>query len=101
VVVAKRVGAGLVAAVSVALAAIVVVGMASGLDRDFDKGRVELAQYLPVMVGGAFTLALLGACCFLSVRTAREGQWPPIVPLALAVLAFLFWALARVAEYSS
>ena len=78
-----------------------VVGVASGLDREFDRGTVQLGMYLMVVLGGALTFALFAACCFLSFRTAREGRWPPVVPLLLAILVFLFWALARVAEYSS
>jgi hypothetical protein len=100
-VVVKRVGAGLIVAVSVALAAIVVVGLASGLDREFDRGTVQLGTYLMVTIGGAFALALFAACAFLAVRAAREGRWPPVLLLIGSVIVFLFWAGARVAEYSS
>jgi len=84
-----------------ALAAIVVLGMVTGIRREFEKGVAPLGAVIAVQGLGALTLALLSVglrqCSSAwQGRPARCTRW-----LLVGTLSWVVWAFFRVVEYSS
>jgi hypothetical protein len=87
--------------VAAALGGLVILGMATGTDRHFDKGVADLGGVILVQVFGIF--ALLSLAC---VARACIGLWKgrrtrTVMWTAIAIVIWLFWALLRIGEYSS
>jgi hypothetical protein len=94
------VAAGLMALTAVVIGAIVVAGMSTGLELDFDRGTAR-AWVRDVQIAlGALALAALAAV----VASARDfwlGRSDRVVPIFVAaVLVAVVWAFLRVVQYS-
>jgi hypothetical protein len=94
---ARRAGAAFGVLVAGLLGALVVLGIVTGIDRDFEKGRVELAPYLGNFVVGFAVLVLLGAAGLTMSRRRPGGG----LLLTAGVLLWLVWAYLRIGEYAS
>ena len=96
-----RFGSVVGALVALALAALVVSGMVTGIDRDFDRGTAQEGVRDAQLGLGVLALVLLAA----SIRGAwleRSGRPGRQIPLLLAGLAAtVVWAFFRVSEYSA
>ena len=95
-----RVGSVALMLVVVLLAALVVLGMATGTHRQFDKGVAPLSVVILIQVVGVVSLLCLGgvarACLGVGQGRHRILKWT-----LLAIPIWLFWAFLRILEYSS
>jgi uncharacterized YccA/Bax inhibitor family protein len=97
----RRLGSVVGALVALVLAALVVLGMVTGIDRDFDRGTATEGTRDAQLGLGLLALALFVG----SIRgawLARSGRpSSQITLLLLGLAATLVWAFFRVSEYSS
>jgi hypothetical protein len=98
---ARRGLAVVVAAFEAFLAAIVVLGMATGTDRQFDKGVAPLLAVVLVQSLGVVCLIVLGGGFRACAVTWRLRQASLLRWFGMAVVLWVVWAFFRVAEYSS
>jgi hypothetical protein len=83
------------------LAALTVLGMATGTDQQFDKGFTPLGFVILVQSLGAFVLLVLAAGLRACVMTWRARYAPLVMWFFVGTLAWLVWAFFRLSEYSS
>ena len=87
--------------VALGLGVLVAVGMITGVDLDFDRGRAKASIRDAQLVLGALALVLLAGVVgtargFYADRSAAQ------VPLfVVALVVAVIWAFFRVVEYSS
>ena len=97
-----RTGAVVLAFVVALLAAIVVFGMITGLDRTFDRGT---APQSAMLIQEALGVVSLGALAALALRLRRfsrgDGIGGTALLFALACLVCVLWVLSGIAEYAS
>lgn len=95
--------AAAIATVAVALAFVVVVGMATGLSRDAGgRGTVVLWSVVGQELLGALSLAALGGVLLLVRRMVRgSGFAAPVLALLGAILLCTAWGFWRAFQYSS
>jgi NADH:ubiquinone oxidoreductase subunit 5 (subunit L)/multisubunit Na+/H+ antiporter MnhA subunit len=98
---ARRALVATVAALETLLAAIVVLGMATGMDRQFDKGVAPLGAVIVVQSLGVVCLLVFGGGLRACALTWRLGQAPLSRWFGAALTLWVLWAFFRVAEYSS
>lgn len=96
-----RVGAAVLIVLAVILAGLVVLGMATGTHRQFEKGEADLWVVIAVQVLGVISLLTL-----VGVVRACIGVWQGhrhriLRWTALAIPIWLVWALLRIGEYAS
>jgi hypothetical protein len=98
---AARAGSAVLILLAVLLAGLVVLGMATGTNRQFDKGEAPLPGVILVQVLGAISLLTLGGLARACV-SVWQGHRPRILRWTiLAIPIWLFWALLRIGEYAS
>lgn len=87
------------AVIEVVLGALVAVGMATGLHRDFAKGQAPLFVVLLVQVLGLLALTVIGRGLYTCARRRRVA--PVAGWLAYSAAIWMLWAFVRVGEYAS
>lgn len=93
-----------IAGIELLLAALVVLGMASGTHQHFEKGDTPLFAVILVQVVGVAALVLLAAGLRACAFTWRGGRREPGLTLGwflVAGVVWLVWAFIRVGEYAS
>jgi hypothetical protein len=98
---ARRALAVVVAASEAFLAALVVLGMATRTDRQFDKGVAPLVAVILVQSLGVVCLIILGGGVRACALTWRLRRTPLFGWFGAAVILWVLWAFFRVVEYSS
>jgi len=81
--------------------AVVVLGMAAGLDPEFDKGRSPIKLVVLQEALGAMTLLTLAATARRLPAFAREERGFPAGLLGAAILLALTWLVAYALERAS
>ena len=98
----RRALVAIAALVDLMLAALVVLGMATGTHQQFDKGVAPLAAVVSVQVLGAACLGLLAIGLRLCVAAWRDERTHHVRWWSLAIaVCWLVWAFVRVGEYAS
>jgi hypothetical protein len=98
---AARSGSAVLILLTVLLAGLVVLGMATGTHRQFDKGEAYLSGVILVQVLGVISLLTLGGVARACIGV-WQGHRPRILRwTVLAIPIWLFWALLRIGEYAS
>jgi hypothetical protein len=97
----RRAGAVALMLAAALLSALVVLGMATGTGRQFDKGVVPLPAVILVQVLGAVSLLTVGGVVRGATGVWKGRRTHVVRWTALAVPIWLFWALLRVGEYAS
>jgi hypothetical protein len=98
---AARAGSAVLILLTVLLAGLVVLGMATGTHRQFDKGETPLSIVISVQVLGVISLLTLGGVARACIGV-WQGHRPRILGLiVLAISIWLFWAVLRIGEYAS
>ena len=97
----RRFGSVVGALVALIFAAFVVLGMVTGIDRDFDRGTATEGARDAQLGLGLLALVLLAASLRAAwlQRSGRPGS--QIALLLLGLAATVVWAFYRVSEYSS
>jgi hypothetical protein len=98
---ARRAAAVLMAISALGIGAIVVLGMATGYELEFDRGTAMAGVRDLQIALGAITLVGL-VTVLATVRGFYLGESAAAVPaFAVTVLVAVAWAFARVIEYSA
>jgi uncharacterized membrane protein len=96
------IGAWLLGAATLVLAAYVAVGMVRGSDRSFDKGVAPVGATILQEVAGAIALVALASVAWRLRRFARgDGGGATIGLFLLSVVLCLVWAVAYAAQHAS
>jgi hypothetical protein len=98
---AARAGSAVLILLAVLLAGLVVLGMATGIHRQFDKGETPLWVVISVQVLGVISLITLGGVVQGCI-SVWQGHRRRILEWTLLVIPiWLVWAFLRIVEYSS
>jgi hypothetical protein len=89
------------ASVELLLAAMTVLGMATGTRQQFDKGVAPRSVVILVQVLGALTLVLLAVGVRMCVQEWQGPRSRFIRWFLIAAAGWLVWAFVRVGEYAS
>jgi hypothetical protein len=89
------------ALVALVLAALVVLGMVTGIDRDFDRGTATEGTRDAQLGLGVLALVLFAASLRDAWRARSGRPGSQIALLLLGLAATVVWAFFRISEYSS
>jgi hypothetical protein len=98
---AVRAGAGILILLAVLLAGLVVLGMATGTQRQFDKGEAYLWVVISVQVMGVISLLTLAGVARACIGVWQGHQGRLLRWTVLAIPIWLLWAFLRIGEYAS